>query len=143
MKPMPAEQRAFIDSNIVLYALGTDLLKKQAAWRILFQFPVISVQVLNECSNILIKKQKLDKSLIRGTLHDILQFVSVEAIGLPVVETAWALLDRYRFSYFDSLILASALTANCIVLYSEDLQHGQVIDGRLTIINPFLPDHSP
>lgn len=139
---MRAEQRAFIDSNIVLYALGTDLFKKQAAWRILFQFPLISVQVLNECSNILIKKQKLDKSLIRSTLQDILQFVSVEAIGLPVVETAWALLDRYRFSYFDSLILAAALTANCEVLYSEDLQHGQVIDGRLTIINPFLPDDS-
>jgi predicted nucleic acid-binding protein len=94
---MPAEQRAFIDSNIVLYALGTDLLKKKAAWRILFQFPLISVQVLNECSNILIKKQKLDKSLIRSTLHDILQFVSVEAIGLPVVETAWILLDRIDF----------------------------------------------
>jgi len=55
------------------------------------------VQVLNECSNILIKKQKLDKSLIRSTLHDILQFVSVEAIGLPVVETAWILLDRIDF----------------------------------------------
>ncbi len=53
------------------------------------------------------------------------------------------LLDRYRFSYFDSLILASALTANCQILYSEDLQHGQVIDGRLTIINPFLPGGSP
>ncbi|TVR67355.1 MAG: PIN domain-containing protein [Candidatus Competibacteraceae bacterium] len=86
---------------------------------------------------------QLDKLLIRSTLHDILQFVSVGAMGLPVVETAWILLDRYRFSYFDSLILASALTANCEVLYSEDLQHGQVIDGRLTIINPLLPDHSP
>ncbi len=62
---------------------------------------------------------------------------------MPVVETAWMLLDRYRFSYFDSLILTSALAANCQILYSEDLQHGQVIDGRLTIISPFLPDGSP
>jgi len=62
---------------------------------------------------------------------------------MPIVETAWMLLDRYWFSYFDSLILASALTANCQILYSEDFQHGQVIDGRLTIINPFLPDGSP
>ena len=45
---MPAEQRAFIDSNIVLYALGNEIPKQQAAWRILFQFPWISVQVLNE-----------------------------------------------------------------------------------------------
>ena len=140
---MPAEQRAFIDSNIVLYALGTETAKQQAAWRILFQFPLISVQVLNECSNVLIKKRKIDKSLVRSTLQDILKFVSVEAIGMPTVETAWILLDRYRFSYFDRLILASALTANCQILYSEDLQHGQVIDGRLTIINPFLPDDGP
>lgn len=140
---MPAEQRAFIDSNIVLYALGTEIPKQQAAWRVLFQFPLISVQVLNECSNVLIKKRKIDKSLVRSTLQDILKFVSVEAMGMPIVETAWILLDRYRFSYFDSLILASALTANCQILYSEDLQHGQVIDGRLTIINPFLPDDSP
>ena len=140
---MPAEQRAFIDSNIVPYALGDDLLKQQAAWRILFQFPLISVQVLNECSNVLIKKRKIDKSLVLSTLQDILKFVSVEAIGMPIVETAWILLDRYQFSYFDSLILASALTANCQILYSEDLQHGQVIDERLTIINPFLPDGSP
>jgi hypothetical protein len=45
---------------IVLYALETDLLKQQAVWRILFQFPLISVQVLNACSNVLIKKKKLD-----------------------------------------------------------------------------------
>ena len=61
---MPAEQRAFIDSNVVLYALGTETSKQQAAWRILFQFPLISVQVLNECSNVLIKKRKIDKSLV-------------------------------------------------------------------------------
>ena len=140
---MSAEQRAFVDSNIVLYALGTDFLKQQAAWQVLFKSPLISVQVLNECSNVLIKKRKVDKSQVRSTLQDILQFVSVEAIGLPVVETAWTLLDRYQFSYFDSLILASALTANCQVLYSEDLQHGQVIDGRLKIINPFLSNDSP
>ena len=113
------------------------------AWHLLFQSPLISVQVLNECSNVLIKRQKIDKSLVRDTLQDILKFVSVEALGMPIVETAWVLLNRYRFSYFDSLILASALTAHCQILYSEDLQHGQVIDGRLTIINPFLPDGSP
>lgn len=136
---MPAERGAFVDSNIVLYALGGESFKRQAAWRILFQSPVISVQVLNECSNVLIKKSKVDKSKVRATLQDVLQFVSVESVGLPVVETAWTLMERYRFSYFDSLILASALTAGCQILYSEDLQHGQIIDGRLTIVNPFLP----
>lgn len=135
---MPVERRAFVDSNIVLYAIGDESFKRQVAWRILFQSPVISVQVLNECSNVLIKKRKVDKSDVRATLQDILQFVSVEAIDFPMIETAWDLMERYRFSYFDSLILASALTAGCQTLYSEDMQHGQVINGRLTIVNPFL-----
>lgn len=135
---MPAESSAFVDSNIVLYALGQEPHKKQQAWRILFNRPRISTQVLGECSNVLIKKHKLDKSQIRGTLSDILLFTTVEPIGLPVVETAWTVLERYRYSYFDSLIVASALTAGCKILYSEDLHHGQVIDGRLSIINPFL-----
>jgi len=47
---MPAEQRAFIDSNVVLYALGTETSKQQAAWRILFQFPLISVQIMIKCA---------------------------------------------------------------------------------------------
>jgi predicted nucleic acid-binding protein len=55
-------------------------------------------------------------------------------------ETAWKLQARYRFSYFDSLIIAAALAAGCSTLYSEDMQHGQVIAGRLTISNPFLAD---
>ena len=76
---------------------------------------------------------------MQATLEDVLQFASVEATGLPVVESAWTLMERYRFSYFDSLILASALATGCQILYSEDLQHGQAIDGRLTIVNPFLP----
>lgn len=135
---MPVERRAFVDSNIVLYAIGDESAKRQAAWRILFQFPVISVQVLNECSNVLIKKRKVDKSNVRVTLQDILQFVSVEAIDYPMIETTWDLMERYRFSYFDSLILASALTVGCQTLYSEDMQHGQVINGQITIINPFL-----
>jgi predicted nucleic acid-binding protein len=83
MKPMPVERRAFVDSNIVLYAMGDESFKRQAAWRILFQSPVISVQVLNECSNVLIKKRQVDKSNVRAIVQDVLHFVSVEAIGLP------------------------------------------------------------
>jgi predicted nucleic acid-binding protein len=43
---------------------------------------------------------------------------------------------RYRYSFYDSLIIAAALEAGCTRLYSEDLQHGQRIE-RLTIVNPF------
>ena len=48
--------------------------------------------------------------------------------------------ERYGFSHYDSLIVAAALESGCSILYSEDLQHGQVIDQRLTVINPILPE---
>jgi len=135
---MPAEEREFADSNIVLYALGKDSHKQQRAWEVLFKRPLISIQVLGECSNTLIKKHKVDKERVRDILQDILRFTTVEPIDLPIVERAWAVMERYRFAYFDSLLVATALTADCRKLYSEDLQHGQVIDGRLVVINTFL-----
>jgi predicted nucleic acid-binding protein len=58
----------------------------------------------------------------------------LQAIDLPTV---------LHFSFWDSLIVAAALESHGTTLYSEDLQHGQVINGRLTLINPFLPSGSP
>lgn len=55
----------------------------------------------------------------------------------------WSFGERNNFSFWDSLIIAAALESHCTMLYTEDLQYGQVIDGRLTIVNPFLPDGSP
>jgi predicted nucleic acid-binding protein len=46
-------------------------------------------------------------------------------------------MERYRFSFYDSLIIATALEASCTTLYSEDMQHGQLIENKLLIINPF------
>ena len=46
--------------------------------------------------------------------------------------------ERYRFSFYDSMIITAALESNCEILYSEDMQHNQTIDDTLKIINPFL-----
>ena len=54
-----------------------------------------------------------------------------------MVREAIALGERFQFSHWDSLIVATALEAGCDTLYSEDMQHGQLIDNRLTVINPF------
>jgi predicted nucleic acid-binding protein len=59
---------------------------------------------------------------------------------LEHIHRAWTLSQRYGFSHFDSLVIATALDAGCERLYTEDLQHGQVIDGHLTILNPFMSD---
>jgi predicted nucleic acid-binding protein len=49
--------------------------------------------------------------------------------------------QRYRFAWYDSLIIAAALAAGCYILYTEDMQHGQVINGKLTLLNPFVPEN--
>jgi len=58
--------------------------------------------------------------------------------GLAVHQAASRIRTAHQFSYWDSLIIASALEGGCTILYSEDMQHGQVIDGRLTVLNPLL-----
>jgi len=75
---------------------------------------------------------------VAEALERLLRFVTVEPSDVATVRSAWKLHARYRFSYYDSLVIAAALSAGCTTLYSEDMQHGQVIDGRLTVINPFI-----
>jgi predicted nucleic acid-binding protein len=62
------------------------------------------------------------------------------APDLALLESAWSLQDRHGFSWWDALIVAAALRQECSTLLSEDMQHGLIIDGRLTLINPFAPD---
>jgi predicted nucleic acid-binding protein len=57
---------------------------------------------------------------------------------LATIHTALDIRERYSFSWYDSLIVAAALEANCDTLYSEDMQNSQVINGRLSIVNPFV-----
>lgn len=112
----------FLDSNIVLYALSADEHKHKIAHRLLSGSPTISTQVINECSHVLRRKQHLSLTDVR---------IQMDArIG-----------DKYGYSHFDSLIIASALGACCKILYSEDMQNGQLIEHSLTIINPFIAEH--
>jgi predicted nucleic acid-binding protein len=74
--------------------------------------------------------------------HDVasssLDLCEVVPVGAQTVREATRLAARYQLSHWDSVIVAAAHLAGYESLYSEDLQHGQVIDGRLTIINPFM-----
>jgi predicted nucleic acid-binding protein len=64
----------------------------------------------------------------------------VLSLDESTVDQAAALAIRYQLSHWDALIVAAALLAGCDTLYSEDLQHGQVFDERLTVVNPFLDE---
>lgn len=129
----------FLDTNVVIYSLSLDEQKQSKAIALLSRKPVVSVQVLSESANIMRRKMGFDSAAIRAVVNRISQTCgNVEPLTLETLNTGINIADRYGFSHYDSLIIASALHAGCDTLFSEDLQHGQTIDGRLVIINPFL-----
>ncbi|MBF0142998.1 MAG: PIN domain-containing protein [Magnetococcales bacterium] len=133
--------RAFVDTNVWVYAhLDQDGdAKGSTATTLVENIPscVISTQVLNEYYAVMLKNHAAE-AWIRRNLENMIRHCEVQIISLAVIRATYAIRDAYGFSYWDSLMVASALQAQCAVLYSEDLQHGQRIDGRLRIVNPFL-----
>jgi predicted nucleic acid-binding protein len=131
--------RVFLDTNILIYGYSQDEPDKQQraiecvqsgeAW--------ISTQVLNETINVLKRKFLLEYSQIRAVVKEYTEQFEIANVSVTTIETALNLAERYQYSYFDSLIVASALEVGCQILYSEDLQDGQQIDHQLRIINPF------
>lgn len=82
-------------------------------------------------------KNRIPDPLIQDNVEAMIGAADIRLIGLDTIRSAQAIRSAYRFSYWDSLILATALEAGCSTVYSEDMQHGQVIEKRLTVINPF------
>jgi predicted nucleic acid-binding protein len=131
--------KVFIDTNVLIYGYSEDEPDKRQraidcvgsgeAW--------ISTQVLNETINVLKRKFSLSYSQIRDAVQELSEGFPIVLVSVNTIEMALNLAERYQYSYFDSLILASALEAGCQILYSEDLQDGQRIENQLTIVNPF------
>ena len=132
---MPA--KAFLDSNILIYAVGDDEPRRALAEALIVQGSVVSAQVLAETASVLGRKFAVPPASIERILTAIAARVQCEPVTADVVLAAVRLSAQLGFSHYDSQIVAAALAAGCELLYSEDLQHGQVIDGRLTIVNPF------
>lgn len=129
--------KPFFDTNILLYLLSGDSDKADRAEAVLAKGGIISVQVLNELASVASRKLNMSYSEIRDALTIIRRVCKVESMTLQTHELGLQIAERYGFSIYDSLIIAAALIAECGTLYSEDLQNGQVIDGRLVIQNPF------
>lgn len=128
----------FVDTNVVLYSLSDDVTKRRQALAILVNQPVLSLQVLNETANIMRRKLTFDVPAVREVLLRLLRESRLHPLTPSTLLSALDVAERYGFSHYDSLIIAAALEAGCTTLYSEDLQHGQLIDQRLTVKNPFL-----
>jgi len=127
----------FFDTNILLYLLSGDSDKADRAEALLVAGGVISVQVLNEFASVASRKLGMSWAEIREVLEVVRAVCRVEPVSLETHDRGVALSERYEFSIYDSMILASALLAGCGVLLTEDLQDGQEIEGRLTVRNPF------
>lgn len=80
-------------------------------------------------------KNKVADKDIQLRIKEIIKETTTHTINLQTIERAWALKEKYKYGYWDSLILASALECGCSILYTEDLQDKQIIEN-LTIINP-------
>lgn len=131
--------RAFIDSNIWLYAFNkSDETKHLKSKKLISQATniTISSQVVNEVSKNLLYKFRFTEDRIRSIVESMYESYTVLDISKTTIIKASELRERYNFSYFDSLIVSSALLYGCSVLYSEDMQDGLVVDG-LKISNPF------
>ncbi len=128
--------RTFGDTNIVVYANSRD--PKAAEARVaLKQVQVISVQVLNEFANVARRRLQSSIAEITAISRDLREAFEIKPVTIGMHDAALDICDRYGFGFYDSLILATALDADCTRLYSEDLQHNQLIDNRLRIVNPF------
>ena len=128
----------FLDSNILIYAALQPDPRSKAARSLLTHGGTISVQVLNEFANVAWRKLRRPWPEIAQALADIRAVLPAPLpLTLATHEAALALTARHNLAFYDALIVASALEAGCSTLLSEDMQDGQVVEGRLTIRNPF------
>jgi len=128
---------SFFDTNVLLYVASADPEKAERAEKLIGEGGTISVQVLNEITNVARRKMSMSWTETRAFLSMMRGLLSVQPLTIDVHETGLALAERYGLSTWDAMIAASALHADCDTLWSEDLQHGTVLDGRLRVVNPF------
>lgn len=127
----------FFDTNVLLYLFSSDDAKADRAEALLRVGGHVSVQVLNEFTSVAIRKLKLSWVETTELLGVVRAVCEVLPLTVEVHERALEVAQRYRLGFYDALIVASALLANCGTLYSDDMQSGQKIGGVLEIVNPF------
>jgi predicted nucleic acid-binding protein len=134
----------FIDTNVFIYQLEARDERKYAIAERAIREGVetgnacISFQVVQECLNTVLRKADvpLDTDGARAYLETVLAPLFHIPASIGLYHRALDIQARYRYAFYDALIIAAALDAGCTRLYSEDLQHDQQIEG-LTIENPF------
>lgn len=128
--------KPFFDTNVIVYAQQADT-KGDIARGLLEPGGTISVQVLNEFTNVLLRKHRKAWSEVEAVLSDVIDVIDViNPISFETHGRAVVIARDHNISFYDALIIAAAIDANCDVLFSEDLQHGRKLGG-VEIVNPF------
>ncbi|MEN8219469.1 MAG: PIN domain-containing protein [Pseudomonadota bacterium] len=139
------QDKVFFDTNLWIYLFLTSSLKNEDRKKrklvktLITNHPniVVSNQVLNEISNVLLKKYQIDHSRVEIYLKKLLNIVELHLLDELNTFDALTLISQYNLSFYDALIVSAAIDANCSVLFSEDMQDGLKIEDKLEIVNPF------
>lgn len=133
------KDKVFIDTNILVYFATDKAEKRELIVNKLdeCEYSFISIQVLNEFNNTCFKKSFLKPDEIEFVINEYAAMFNVAILNIDTIIGALKVKQKYGFSYYDSLIVSTAVQNDCTILYTEDMQHLQRIDDKLTIINPF------
>lgn len=131
--------KVFVDTNVLVYFISAEEGKKINAKEVIFssQEVYISSQVISEFISVCFSKELLGLEEIITLVNDLIEALRFSSVEESTIKKALQIKKDSKYSYWDSLIIASALENNCSILYTEDMQDGQVVDGNLSIINPF------
>jgi len=141
---MPAERGAsspafFLDTNVLVYSFSKQDAAKREVARALAEADGawVSTQVLSELANVLTRRFQIPVQESKQRVMGIAAGCEVIVVSPPIVYDALRIMERFGYGFFDSQIIAAALACGASVLYSEDLHHGQMVDGKLSIRSPF------
>ena len=131
--------KAFVDTNLLIYLYSeSEDFKRNLVIQEINQYErFISTQVLNEFCNVCIRKLKLPVDSILNAVEEIKTICNLIMVDEETIISALRLHEKLGYSYYDSLIISSALESRCQYLLSEDMASGQVIEKSLTIKNVF------
>ena len=134
-----SDKKIFIDTNILVYLVKDTSGKAETIASIIADNSniYISTQVVNEFCNVAIKKLGFSYKDILFSIDKFSENFIISGVEILTIKDAIKVKEKYAYSYYDSVIIASALQNNCNILYTEDMQHTQIIEDSLTIINPF------
>ncbi|MCL1951420.1 MAG: PIN domain-containing protein [Oscillospiraceae bacterium] len=131
--------KAFLDTNILVYLHSSDEPQKQRISMDLLSLYqcCTSVQALNEFCYVGIKKQRRTRAEMEAAIGKIENFCQVNMVTVATITDALRLHEVYGYNFFDCLMLASAIEAECAEILSEDMSDGQIIEQKIKIVNPF------